>query len=66
MLKRIIILSAVAISAMSAHAKLKLSHLIGDNMVIQQNSDVRLWGWDNPGKSVKINNRKNYVGIILV
>ena len=55
MLKRIIILSAVAISAMSAHAKLKLSHLIGDNMVIQQNSDVRLWGWDNPGKSVKIN-----------
>ena len=55
MLKRIIILSAVAISAMSAHAKLKLSHLIGDNMVIQQNSDVKLWGWDNPGKSVKIN-----------
>ena len=55
MLKRIIILLAVAISTMSAHAKLKLSHLIGDNMVIQQNSDVRLWGWDNPGKSVRIN-----------
>ena len=55
MLKRIIILSAVTALTMGVHAKLKLSHLIGDNMVIQQNCEVRLWGWDNPGKTVKIN-----------
>ena len=35
-------------------AKVRLPHLIGDGMVIQQNSDVRLWGWDKPGKKVKV------------
>ena len=35
-------------------AKVKLPHLISDGMVIQQQSDVRLWGWDKPGKKVKV------------
>ena len=30
-----------------ADAKVRLPHLISDGMVIQQNSDVRLWGWPN-------------------
>lgn len=35
-------------------AKVKLPHLISDGMVIQQQSDVRLWGWDKPGKKVTV------------
>lgn len=38
----------------SAVAKVKLPHLIGDNMVIQQNTDVRLWGSARPGATVKV------------
>ncbi len=39
---------------LGADAKVRLPHLIGDNMVIQQLTDVRLWGWDTPGKTVKV------------
>ena len=38
--------------AVGAQAKVKLPHLVSDNMVIQQQSDVRLWGWAKPGKTV--------------
>jgi sialate O-acetylesterase len=36
----------------SSQAKVKLPHLISDNMIIQQQTDVRLWGWAKPGKKV--------------
>ena len=29
-------------------AKVRLPHLVGDNMIIQQQTDVRLWGWAQP------------------
>ena len=32
-----------------AGAKVRLPHVLGDNMVIQQDADVRLWGWARPG-----------------
>ena len=38
----------------SVQAKVRLSHLIGDNMVLQQQSEARLWGWASPGKAVKV------------
>ena len=47
----ILILSALIISS---QAKVRLPHIICDNMVIQQQTDVRLWGWAQPGKSIKI------------
>ena len=37
-----------------AQAKVRLPHLIGDNMVLQQNTEARLWGWDEPGKDVTV------------
>ena len=39
---------------MSAQAKVRLPHLIGDNMVLQQQTDARLWGWAKPGKTVTV------------
>lgn len=35
-------------------AKVRLPHILGDNMILQQNADAHLWGWDKPGKIVKI------------
>ena len=38
----------------AANAKVRLHHLIGNNMIIQQQTNVRLWGWDQPGRTVKV------------
>lgn len=35
-------------------AKIILPSVFADNMVLQQNSDVAIWGWSNPGETVKI------------
>lgn len=40
--------------ATSAEAKVRLPKVISDGMVVQQNADVRLWGWAEAGKSVKV------------
>lgn len=40
--------------AVGMQAKVKLPHILGDNMVLQQNTDAHLWGWDKPGKVVKV------------
>ena len=54
MRKSIILLTAMALATLGAQAKVKLPHLIGDNMVLQQNTDARLWGWDKPGREVAV------------
>lgn len=35
-------------------AKIILPSVFADNMVLQQNADVAVWGWSNPGETVKI------------
>jgi len=52
--KRIFTISAVAALCICAQAKVRLPHLVGDNMVLQQQSEARLWGWASPGKTVKV------------
>lgn len=54
MAKRYLFLTLLTCCAIVGQAKVKLSHLISDGMVIQQNSEVRLWGWDTPGKMIKV------------
>lgn len=55
MMKRQLIAAAMMlIAAGTMQAKVKLPHLIGDNMVIQQQSEVRLWGWDKAGETVTV------------
>ena len=52
--RRILFLAVLAIMSWGMQAKVKLPHLISDNMVIQQQTDVRLWGWTKPGKKVVV------------
>ena len=54
MKKSILLTTVVAAQAMGAQAKVRLPHIISDNMVIQQQTEVRLWGWAQPGKTVKV------------
>lgn len=44
------------IAALSANAKIKLPAVIGDNMVLQQQTDAAIWGWAEPGRKVTIKN----------
>lgn len=41
-------------SVMNAGAVVRLSSMIGDNMVLQQNANVRLWGSADPGEKVTV------------
>ena len=45
---------ALTLATSSVKAKVKLPHILGDNMIIQQNSKVNLWGWDKPNTKVNI------------
>jgi len=40
--------------ATELQSQLTLPSLISDNMCLQQNSDVRIWGWDKPGQAVYV------------
>ena len=54
MLRHFFIISALAVMTMSAQAKVKLPNVLGNKMILQQNAEARLWGWDKPGKTVKV------------
>ena len=45
---------ALAVVALGAQAKVRLPHVIGDNMVLQQQTEARLWGWAKPRATVKV------------
>ena len=45
---------ALALLSVSAQAKVRLPHILGDRMILQQNTEARLWGWAKAGKTVKV------------
>lgn len=40
--------------SIAANAELRLPQILGDNMVLQQSSDARLWGWAEPLSKIKV------------
>ena len=53
-MRKILTILALLALTIGSQAKVRLPHIICDNMVLQQQTDVRLWGWAQSGKSVKI------------
>ena len=53
-MKKILFIAAFAALSLGTQAKVKLPHLIGDNMVLQQQTEARLWGWAKPGQTIKV------------
>jgi sialate O-acetylesterase len=50
----LLLLLILSLFADKAQAKVRLPHILGDEMVVQQDADVRLWGWDTPGRQVRV------------
>lgn len=40
--------------ALSLHAEVKMPHIFGDNMVLQRNQKIKVWGWADKGESVTV------------
>ncbi len=54
-MKNSIFLTALlAVCTIGTQAKVRLPHVLGNNMVIQQQSQVRLWGWAKPNSTVTV------------
>lgn len=51
-MKKLIYLLSIALWSMSTEAKIKLPPLLSDNMVLQQQSNVRIWGEATPNAIV--------------
>ncbi|MCR5241463.1 MAG: sialate O-acetylesterase [Prevotella sp.] len=54
MMKRTVFGLMLTLVAVSSQAKVRLPHIICDNMVLQQQTEARLWGWAKAGKEVKV------------
>lgn len=48
------IIILIIIASVQLNGKLRLPSLLGDNMVLQQNTKVKLWGWSEPGERITI------------
>ena len=53
-LKKLSLLFIVLGFKLTLNAQVKLPALVGDNMVLQQNSKVNLWGWASPNEKINI------------
>lgn len=54
MKKKLFLIGALVLTIAGVQAKVKLPHILCDNMVLQQQTDARLWGWAKAGKAVKV------------
>ncbi len=53
-LNRLMVVAGALLLALTASAEVKMPAFFTDNMVLQQQTDARLWGWATPDKSVKV------------
>ena len=53
-MKKVLFLAALLSLTFRLEAKVKPASLIGDGMVLQQQSEVRLWGWAKPNATVRL------------
>ena len=56
---RISISLIVWILTIPSFGQIKLPAVIGDNMVLQQKSEVAIWGWGDPGTEIKVSGSWN-------
>lgn len=54
MKKYFLLLSLMLILNISAQARLILPSIFGNNMLLQQNTDMNIWGWSDIGKLVEV------------
>lgn len=52
---KILIIAAVILAAGNAMAEVKLPEIFSDNMVLQRDKPVTIWGWADKGEKVTVN-----------
>lgn len=56
-MKKQVLSALLACGALTlANAEIKLPALVGDHMVLQQQTDARLWGWASPKSTIEVTN----------
>ena len=58
MIQKIFAASLLAMPLL-AQAEVTLPDIIGNNMVLQQQADAKIWGWATPGKEITVKNSWN-------
>lgn len=53
-MKKYLILAVLSLLATSLQANIRLPNILGSNMVLQQKSTTKLWGWALPDEKIKI------------
>ena len=56
---KFLILMTFAMMLFTANAKIKFASILGDNMVLQRNSEVKIWGKSDPNLKLTINTSWN-------
>lgn len=56
---RITVFLTVIILSVPVCGQIKLPAVFGDNMVLQQNSEVAIWGWGDPGTQIMVSGSWN-------
>jgi len=53
-MKKFIPVLLLACLPLLTHGKIRLPQIISDNMVLQQNKPIKVWGWADPGEKVTV------------
>ena len=53
-MKSYILTGVAMMMALSASAEIELPDIFSDNMVLQQQSDAKLWGWSTPMSTITV------------
>ena len=53
-MKNVIVLAVLVLGCVFCYADVRLPAVVSDNMVLQQNSEVNIWGWAEPGEKVDV------------
>jgi sialate O-acetylesterase len=53
-MKRVLILILLVLSGSLLKAEIRLPAFVGDNMVLQRDARINIWGWADPGEKVTV------------
>ena len=54
MKRTLIIILVLSFFSINMYGRIILPSVFADNMVLQQNSEVAIWGWSDPGETIRI------------
>lgn len=63
-MKIITIVFSLLLFCLSAHAKVTLPKIFSDNMVLQRETTIPVWGWANPNEKIIVNFNKQAISAV--